>query len=92
MRIRWQLSAVSDLATIRDYIARENPAAGLAVTNRVLRAVDRLEQFPKSGRPGRTSGTREVVLPNLPYIIVYTHDDIAVDIIAVFHGRQDRTP
>ena len=92
MRITWQLSAVSDLATIRDYIAQENAASGHAVANRVLRAVDRLERFPESGRPGRASGTREVVVPNLPYIIVYTHDDTGVDIIAVFHGRQDRTP
>ena len=65
---------------------------GLAVTNRLLRAVDRLEQFPESGRPGRAPGTREVVMPNLPYIVVYTHDDTGVDIIAVFHGGQDRTP
>ncbi len=41
---------------------------------------------------GRAWGTREVVVPNFPYVIIYTHDDTAVDIIAVFHGRQDRTP
>jgi len=92
MRIRWRRSAVSDLATIREYIAREDPAAARAVTDRVLRAVDRLERFPASGRPGRVPGTREIVIPNLPYIIVYTHDDTSVDIIAVFHGRQDRSP
>ena len=87
----WRQSAITDLANIRDYIAKENPAAALAVTERLLRAVDRLEQFPQSGRLGRTSGTREVVLPSLPYIIVYTHAAAGVDIIAVFHAGQDRT-
>ena len=46
--------------------------------------------FPRSGRLGQVQGTREVVVPGLPYIVVYTHDDIGVDIVAIFHGAQKR--
>ena len=91
MRIKWRVSAVSDLANIRDYIAEENPDASHAVTDRVLRSVERLEAFPRSGRSGQVEGTREVIVPGLPYIVVYTHDDAGVDVIAVFHGAQDRS-
>lgn len=46
--------------------------------------------FPASGRLGQVPGTREVVVPGLPYIVVYTHDDVSVDVVAVFHGAQKR--
>ena len=91
MRIKWRVLAVSDLASIRDHIAEENPDASRTVIERVLRSVERLEAFPRSGRPGQVEGTREVVVQGLPYIVVYTHDDVSVDIIAVFHGAQDRS-
>lgn len=90
MQIRWQLSAVSDLANIRDYIAERNPEAAHSVTERVLRSVERLERFPESGRPGQVRGTREIVVQGLPYIVVYAHDDVGIDIVAVFHAAQDR--
>lgn len=90
MRIRWQLSAVTDLANIRDYIMEQDPAAARAVVDRVLLSVDHLENFPESGRTGQAEGTREVIVPSLPYIIVYTHDDADINIIAVFHAAQKR--
>lgn len=90
MRLRWRASAVSDLARIRDHIAEHNPAAARRVVGRVLRSVDRLEAFPKSGRLGQVPGTREIVVTGLPYIVVYLVDDDDVDIVAVFHTAQDR--
>ena len=91
MRIRWRLSAVDDLTAIRDYIAARNPVASRTVIERILRSVKRLERYPESGRPGRVEGTREVVVPGLPYIVVYSRDtDNDVAILAVFHAA--RTP
>ena len=52
MMLRWQLSAVSDLAEIQDFISESDPDAAEAVVDRVLRSVDRLVTFPKSGRVG----------------------------------------
>lgn len=90
MKVRWRHAAVSDLAKIRDYIAESNPAAAHATIGRVLRSVDRLERFPKSGRIGRVAGTREIIVPGLPYIVVYIDEADIVDIVAVFHGSQDQ--
>ena len=90
MRLRWRLSAVSDLANIRDFISENDPAAARAVVDRVFRSVDRLTPFPKSGRAGQVPGTRELVVPGLPYIVVYTCDDTDISIIGVFHGARDR--
>ncbi|MGF1609295.1 MAG: type II toxin-antitoxin system RelE/ParE family toxin [Kiloniellales bacterium] len=90
MRLRWRLSAVSDLARIRDYIAERNPASAGMVVDRIYRAVSRLEYFPDSGRLGTVPNTREVVAPGLPYIVVYQHGDNAIEVIAIFHAAQDR--
>ena len=90
MRLRWRLSAVNDLAEIRDFISEYDPEAARAVVDRVFRSVDRLEAFPKSGRVGQVRGTRELVVPGLPYIVVYACDDTDVSIIGVFHGARDR--
>ena len=90
MRLRWRLSAVNDLTEIRDFIRENDPEAAQAVVDRVLRSVERLESFPKSGREGQISGTRELVVPGLPYIVVYTTDDTDISIIGVFHGARDR--
>ena len=90
MTLRWRLSAVSDLASIQDFIGKDDPEAARAVVDRVLRSVDRLKAFPKSGRAGQVPGTRELVVPGLPYIVVYTCDNGDVTIIGVFHGARHR--
>ena len=41
------------------------------------------------GRPGRVSGTRELVIPGTPYIIPYRIRGERLKLVAVFHGRQD---
>ena len=90
MRLRWRLSAVNDLTEISDFISENDPEAARAVVNRVLHSVERLASFPNSGRAGKVEGTRELVVPGLPYIVVYTCDDTDVSIIGVFHGARDR--
>jgi plasmid stabilization system protein ParE len=55
-RILWSPQALSDLESIRDYIAHDSPQYAELVLRRLVAAVDRLETFPKSGRvvPERT--------------------------------------
>ena len=44
------------------------------------------------GHTGRVPNTYEWVVTGLPYIVVYqiNMDDDVVDVVAVFHGAQDR--
>jgi toxin ParE1/3/4 len=39
---------------------------------------------------GREEGTRELVLPRLPYIVVYRIRGEAVELLHVYHGAQNR--
>lgn len=88
MKIRWSLTAVSDLESIRETIARDNPSAARKVALRIKESVNRLIDFPLSGRAGRVSGTRELVIPKTSYIAAYTIQAGEVRIAAVLDGRQ----
>jgi toxin ParE1/3/4 len=89
MRIRWSPTAVSDLESIRNYIAKDSPAAAGRVSRRIKEAVNRLINFPLSGRAGRAEGTRELVIPGTSYIAAYIIQGDEVLIAAVLHGRQN---
>jgi addiction module RelE/StbE family toxin len=88
MKIRWSPTAISDLASIRAYISRDNPAAARRVASRIKKSVNRLVDFPLSGRAGRVPGTHELVIPATSYIAAYTIQADEVRIAAVLHGRQ----
>ena len=41
------------------------------------------------GRTGWKDGTRELVIPNTSYIVVYRIVEKSVEILAVLHGARD---
>ena len=91
MQIRWTQAALNDLKTISHRIEQER---NLATANRVCRviydAVQMLRRHPQSGRPGTEEGTRELVIPKSPYIVVYrVMDPDAVHILRIWHGAQN---
>ena len=89
MRVRFTDRSIVHLALIRDYLAQESPQVAELVRLRILATIERLHTFPGIGHPGRRSGTREVRVAGLPYLIVYRSDDVVV-ILGVFHTAQDR--
>jgi plasmid stabilization system protein ParE len=50
MKIRRSPTAISDLDSIRDYIARDSPSPARKVANRIKESINRLVNFPQSGR------------------------------------------
>jgi toxin ParE1/3/4 len=84
----WSPKAIGHLADLRAYIARERPDAAAGTAATLLAVVERLADLPGLGRPGRVSGTRELVVPGTPYVIPYRVRGERLEIIAVFHGRQ----
>jgi toxin ParE1/3/4 len=83
------------LEDIHERIAEGNPAAAARVVERVRTVVERLGRFPALGRPGRVAGTRELVIPNTPYIAVYRVTDGTIQVLALMHSAQrwpDRFP
>jgi toxin ParE1/3/4 len=88
MKIVWSRRAIRHLVSVRDYIAQDSPKSAGVVAQRILDLVDQRAVHPNLGKPGRISGTRELVVPRTPYIIPYRIRGERVEAIAVFHGRQ----
>jgi toxin ParE1/3/4 len=71
MTIRWTHPANGDFLGIVSWIAANNPAAAATAGRLILGAVEQLRDFPFRGKPGRSPDTRELVIPGLPYLVVY---------------------
>ena len=87
--IEWTGQATRQLDQVHDYIAfsnREDVADRVIL--RIISSVQRLAAFPTSGRPGRVHGTRELVIPNTPFIAAYAVDKTRIVVLAVYHGAH----
>ena len=73
MQLKWTDLAEKDLDNIETYIATEN--SRLVAVDVVLKVLNSCElilsNHPQAGRPGRVSGTRELVINGIPLIVVY---------------------
>ena len=88
MRLVWAQYALEDRRAIYDHIEADDARAAALVDTRIAEAVIRLIDFPESGRPGRAEGTRELVVPGLPYILPYRLRGDRVEILRVMHAAR----
>lgn len=85
--IVWRQRAKNNLISIIEYIADRNISAADNLFNEIEQATSQLPQHPYLYRPGRVSGTRELIVhPN--YIVVYRVMTSEIEIIAILHSRQ----
>ena len=88
MRIVWQDEAEGDLDRIAEYVLKDDPAAALRLVYTIRQATRVLCEHPNVGRTGRVEGTRELVIPGLPYILPYQIAGQEIRILAVMHASR----
>jgi toxin ParE1/3/4 len=89
MRIRWTVLAADDLESIKNYLQKHFPQFAEPTVRTIYLRVRSLKTTPYRGRPGHRSGTRELPLTPLPYVVVYSVKADAVQILHIYHGAQD---
>ena len=85
----WTHQALRDLDAIRAYIAEDSTRYADLVVKRIFAAVERLREFPESGRmvPEReTADIREVIVR--PYRVVYRLQSGTVQLVPVFRSSR----
>jgi len=93
MKVEWTDPAVADLAAVRDYIGRDSWIYANRFVERLIRAVDRLEEFPESGRQVPESPSPEVrEIVHQGYRIIYRILSDKTEILTVVDGRRDLLP
>lgn len=89
MRIEWTRAAATDLDALAEYLAERNPDAAVRQVLLILQAVEeRLPAYPGTGRPGRVPGTRELVVPDTPFLVAYRVTEGAIQVLRVLHGAR----
>ena len=92
MQITYLSLAVLDLASIRAYIAADDPIAAQGVGKRLNKVINGLVNLPNLGKPGRVFGTLELVTPKIGktvYVVVYRIKSERVEILRVLPGIRD---
>jgi plasmid stabilization system protein ParE len=87
--IRWTQQAAGDLEAIAKFIAADSAHYAELFVIDALRAVERLAEFPRSGRVVPELGKptiREIILGN--YRIVFRFRKNVVEILTIYHGAR----
>lgn len=92
MKLRLTPRALQDIAEIADYIRARNPAAARRVWTAVYDSLRTLIRFPFLGRPQTVAGVRKLVTKSYPYLVYYTVDEGAAEIVIlnVKHPARER--
>lgn len=87
MIVIWTPDAEQDRTDIWDYIAADNPSAAARMDEIFSDAAARLSKYPKLGKTGKISGTRELI-PHESYRLVYDLDGNKLWILALVHTAR----
>ncbi len=94
-KVLWTESARTDLETIVDFIAEENPRNALRVLEKLEKRVRALRQSPQRGRTVSELRTLDVFLYRelieKPWRIIYRFDEKRVYVLAVLDSRRELT-
>ncbi len=85
IQIKWTRKALANLEKAIELIAMDKPIAAQNVAKKIWNTVQILSKQPGIGRPGRISGTRELIISGLPFILPYVEKDGAIYILRVMH-------
>lgn len=91
MKLAWTRHATERRRAIFLYIAEDNLEATIALDTAFEASASQILHFPKSGRVGRVSGTRELVI-RVRYILVYRIVQDTVQILTIYHAAQHYPP
>ena len=92
MKLRFTPRATQDIADIAAYIREQNSSAALRVRTAILESLQNLVLFPRIGRPQKIEGVRKLVTKRYRYLVYYTADEEAEEIIilTIQHPARER--
>jgi toxin ParE1/3/4 len=89
MKVRFLKAAMRDMQAIKDFIARDNPAAAARLMQTLRQKTGQLEQYPYSGRiipETMEPHLRELVVSN--YRVMYQVTQKYVTVFAVYESHR----
>jgi toxin ParE1/3/4 len=88
LQIRWLPFAAKDIEHIEKHLKDKTELGLKNVISEIFLSINRLKSSPGIGRPGRVTGTKELILKNYPYTIPYRVNGDFIEILRIFHQRK----
>lgn len=89
MKVSWSKRFAQHLRLEYEFLRSRESANAALVRDRLIQAAASLAQFPDRGRAWRIAGSRELVVPGLPYVLIYRVKGDEVLIISLFHTSRN---
>ncbi len=89
MKIKWSPLSVQRLTSIINYISEDKPIAAEKLSDTIFKLVERLKEFPNSGRivpELDNSKYREILVKN--YRVIYSVVEDVIYILTIRHQIQ----
>ena len=88
MRVRYTPRAFADREEIFAYIDKLSQSGARTVKRDIVRAIRRLEQFPRSAPATDEPGIHELIVPRRPYKVYYRTENDEVWIVHILDARR----
>ena len=88
MQIICEQDAITDLTELRHYLAQFNQTAAKNIAGIIIVSANLLIDNPTLGKAGRLHETRELVIPNTSYTLIYYIESQSISILRVFHQSR----
>lgn len=86
MKVIWTKKALIALDSIYKYISEDNEVLARKIITQVVNTVETtVKNFPRIGRAGNVFGTREYVISEYPYVVVYTVKNNCLQVLKIIH-------
>ena len=88
MQVKWLKWALRNLEQARNYVFQDNPTAAQELIIKIQNAANQLQNYPFMGKNGRVEGTRELIISNSPYILIYRVKEESVEVLRILHTSK----
>ena len=88
MNVRYSRRALSQLASLHEYLLARNPAAADKVTAYVRSTILRLKEMPLLGKMTDETDVHVIIEPEYLYRVFYSINGQNVLVIRILHTRQ----
>ena len=88
MNIRYSRRALSQLASVYEYLQRRNRSSAENVSASIRSTIARLREMPRLGKPTDEADVHVIIEPEYLYRVFYRVEGQQVIVIRILHGRQ----
>ncbi len=88
MTIAYSRRALSQLASIHEYLVGRSPRGARNVTDSIRQTIARLDDFPSLGKETDEVGVHVLIDPNYGYRVFYRIELELVTVIRILHSSQ----